>query len=120
VGLIDAFGQLPFYYGLASAVLIGGSFVPHGGQNPLEAASLGKPIVFGPYMQNFADIAKQLVTQHAARQLRSEAELTRALQQLLANPAKAQEMGRFAKELTERSQGATDRTLNALAPFLKH
>ncbi len=118
VGLIDVFGQLPQYYGLASVVYIGGSLIPHGGQNPLEAASLGKPMVFGPSMHNFASITHQLFAHHAARQVNSADELTQTLQELLAHPREAQAMGARAQALTEQFQGATQRTLNALKPFL--
>jgi 3-deoxy-D-manno-octulosonic-acid transferase len=111
-------GQLPLYYGLASVVLIGGSFIPHGGQNPLEAASLGKPVVFGPHMHNFAEITTQLVTTQAARQLVSAAELAPALGELLADADRARAMGQTAKAITERATGATRRTLDALVPLL--
>ena len=67
VGIVDTFGQLPTYYGLAAAVFVGGSLIPHGGQNPLEPASLGKPVIFGPSMHNFAEIAQQLLERRAAR-----------------------------------------------------
>ena len=46
IGIVDTFGQLPLYYGMATAVFIGGSLIPHGGQNPLEASSVGKPVIF--------------------------------------------------------------------------
>jgi 3-deoxy-D-manno-octulosonic-acid transferase len=114
VGIVDVFGELPRYYGLASAVFIGGSLIPHGGQNPVEAASLGKPVVFGPSMHNFPDIASQLTSQQAARQLSGAAELTPALTDLLTHPAQAHAMGQRALELAERSRGALQRTLEAL------
>ncbi len=117
-GLIDTFGHLPVYYGLASVVFIGGSLIPHGGQNPLEAASLGKPIAFGPSMHNFSAITHQLLAHHAARQLTPGEDPTALLHELLANPAEAQAMGARARELTERFQGATQRTLHALHPLL--
>ena len=118
VGLVDTFGQLPLYYGMASAVFIGGSLVPHGGQNPLEAASLGKPVIFGPYMHNFAEIAEQLVSHQAARQLARDAELPQAVTALLSNPSEAQAMGRRAQDVVERCRGTTQRLLDALTPFL--
>lgn len=118
VGLVDTWGELPLYYGLASVVVIGGSFIPHGGQNPLEAACLGKPVVFGPSMHNFADIAQQLLAHHAARQLSDASELAGALHALLADRTQSQDMGRLAYELTERCRGATQRTLDALRPLL--
>lgn len=119
VGLVDTFGQLPRYYGVATVAFIGGSLIPHGGQNPLEAASLGTPIVFGPSMHNFADIASQLTNSQAARQLSSAAELTPTLRGLLQDSASAHAMGRRAQELTERSRGSLQRTLDALQSVLK-
>ena len=118
VALVDAFGQLPLYYGLSTVAFIGGSLIPHGGQNPLEAASLGKPIVFGPSMHNFEAIAHQLLAHHAARQVANSEELTPLLEELLASPSEAQAMGHRAQELTERFQGATQRTLDLLKPLL--
>ena len=118
VGLVDTFGQLPLYYGLASVVFIGGSLIPHGGQNPLEAASLGRPIIFGPSMHNFEAIAHQLLAHRAARQVTGREEIASLLQELLAHPAEAQDMGRRAQELTEQFHGATQRTLAALKPLL--
>lgn len=118
VGIVDAFGQLPRYYGLATVAFVGGSLIPHGGQNPLEPASLGKPIVFGPSMHNFAEIARQLLTHCAAVQVRSGAELIPTLEGLLAQPEAAASMGSRALQLIEQSQGACQRTLDALAPLL--
>jgi len=118
VGVVDSFGQLARYYGLATVVFIGGSLVPHGGQNPLEAASLGKPVLFGPSMHNFADIANQLLTHQAARQIGNGTELATVLTDCLRNRAAAQAMGDRAQVLTHRSQGVTRRTLEALQPFL--
>lgn len=118
VAVIDALGQLPRYYGIASVVFIGGSLIPHGGQNPLEAASVGKPIIFGPSMHNFDAITHQLLAHHAARQLLSERELAPLLLELLADQARTAAMGRQAQTLTEQFQGATQRTLEALQPLL--
>ena len=118
VGLVDTLGQLPQYYGLATVVFVGGSLIPHGGQNPLEPASLGKPIVFGPSMHNFSSIAEQLLAHQAARQLSGSADLTPALQELLSDSQAAQAMGRRAQALVERLGGTTQRILQALAPLL--
>jgi 3-deoxy-D-manno-octulosonic-acid transferase len=119
VGLVDTFGQLPTYYGLAAAVFIGGSLIPHGGQNPLEPASLGKPVLFGPSMHNFADIAQQLLACRAARQLLNASELPAALHELLSDRPAADAMGRRAQDVVEQSRGTTQRTLEALAPLLR-
>ena len=118
VALVETFGQLPQYYALATAVFIGGSLIPHGGQNPLEATSLGMPVVFGPSMHNFDAIAHQLLAHHAARQVERGEELSAVLQEWLTDPAQADAVGRRAQDITERFQGATGRTLDALRPFL--
>ncbi len=118
VGIVDTFGQLPLYYGVASVVFVGGSLIPHGGQNPLEAASLGKPVIFGPHMHNFAEIAEQLVSHQAARQLARDIELPQAFAALLADPREAQAMGRRAQDVVEQCRGTTQRLLDVLTPFL--
>ena len=118
VALVDTFGELPQYYSLATIVFIGGSLIPHGGQNPLEATSLGKPILFGPSMHNFADIAQRLLEHHAARQVPDGAGLIRACWELLADRRAARDMGARARVLTKQSQGATQRTLDTLQHLL--
>lgn len=118
VAMIDRFGELPGYYGIATVVFIGGSLIPHGGQNPLEPASLGKPIVFGPHMHNFPTIAHQLLAHHAARQISNRVELTPLLHELLEHADEARQMGQRAQQLMEQFQGATERTLSALTPLL--
>jgi 3-deoxy-D-manno-octulosonic-acid transferase len=112
--IVDSFGQLPFYYAMATAIVIGGSFIPHGGQNPLEATSLGKPVVFGPSMHNFEAIAHQLLAHHTARQASGASELPGLLAELLEHPDEARKMGARAQTLTEEFQGATGRTMELL------
>jgi 3-deoxy-D-manno-octulosonic-acid transferase len=116
--IVDTVGQLPRFYALASLVIVGGSFIPHGGQNPIEPASLGKAILFGPHMHNFTDIAQQLLAGHGARQLAGANELTAALLELLADPARTAAMGQRALAVTERSRGVARRTVEQLAPLL--
>ena len=118
VGLIDTFGQLSLYYGLASLVFIGGSLIPHGGQNPLEATSLGKPVIFGRFMDNFAVIAHQLLAHHAAYQVAGGDELIRVMEHFIAQPKEAAVMGQQAKEVTERFRGATQRATDVITPYL--
>lgn len=118
MAIVDTLGQLPAYYGLAAAVFVGGSLIPHGGQNPIEPCSLGKPVVFGPSMENFTEIVQQLLAHQACYQLRGPAELTRTLQGLLANPEEARVMGARAQALVERLSGTTQKTLQALEGLL--
>ncbi len=120
VALVDTMGELPTYYGLATLTFIGGSLIAHGGQNPLEAAGLGKPILFGPFMHNFSEIAQQLLHHQAARQLSDSDELVSAIQELLSHPATMAMMGRNAQELVERSRGASRRTFEAVAAWVEN
>ncbi len=117
--LVDVMGQLPNYYALASVVFVGGSLIPHGGQNPIEPAGLGKPILFGPHMHNFSDIVQQLLAGRGARQLTGPDELMAALLEMLTNRAGTEAMGRRALQVTREARGVAQRTLAALAPFLK-
>lgn len=117
--IIDTLGQLPGFYGLASAVFVGGSLIPHGGQNPLEPASLGKPVIVGPSMENFSAIMERLRAHQAVRQLSGPDELACALREVFADELEAKKMGRRAQELIEESAGCAQRTVDALIPFLK-
>ena len=114
VAVVDVFGQLPLFYAVSTVAIIGGSFIPHGGQNPLEAASQGKPVVYGPSMHNFEAISHQLLAHHAARQAGNDGELTLVLKKILEHPDEAAQMGARARQLTEQFQGATQRILDAL------
>ena len=78
VVVLDTLGELAQLYQVATAVFVGGSLVDHGGHNILEPAIFGKPIVFGPYMQNFKEIADTFLANGAAVQVQSERELEEA------------------------------------------
>ena len=109
--LLDAYAQ-------ADIAIIGGSFVPKGGQNPIEPAALSVPVVFGPSMENFNGIAEVLVQQGGARQV-TLSELGRCLEELLESSDKRREMGRRARQAVESRQGATDRTLALLKELVR-
>lgn len=109
--LVDTIGELGALYRVADVVFIGGSLEPVGGHNILEPAAVGKAPVFGPYMHNFREIARQFLEANAARQVATAAALGDAWLELLADAGRLQEMGRAARELVERNRGATDRVL---------
>ena len=111
--LWDTMGDLIDAYKQADVAIVGGSFVPKGGQNPIEPAALSVPVVFGPSMENFHGIAEVLVQQGGARQV-TLPELEGCLSELLENKDKRQEMGRLARRAVESRQGATDKTLTLL------
>lgn len=108
--LVNSTGELKRFYEQADLVFVGKSLTAEGGQNPIEPGALGKPILFGPNMQNFPKIAPQFVEAGAARQVRSEDELQEALRNLLTNPDARADMGRRAKEVVSENLGAIEKT----------
>jgi 3-deoxy-D-manno-octulosonic-acid transferase len=115
--LVDTTGELRDWYALATVVFIGKSLPgvrEIGGQNPAEPAVLGKPIVFGPYMENFAALVGQLLQREAAIQIASASELKDALRDLLGNPERRKEMGGRARAALESHAGATDRVCDVV------
>ncbi|HNV02803.1 MAG TPA: 3-deoxy-D-manno-octulosonic acid transferase [Vicinamibacterales bacterium] len=118
VVILDTIGELAEVYQIATAVFVGGSLVNIGGHNILEPAAFGKPVVFGPHMQNFAEIASAFLEDRAAEQVRSGRELEDALIRLLADPAERERMGAAARAIVEANRGATARTLDAIAGIL--
>ncbi len=95
--LADTLGELGSFYRVAMAAFIGGSLVPHGGQNPLEAARLGCPTLFGPHTWNFAEITAALERQGAAHRVDNHRELAIRLDQLLVDPNERELMATQAR-----------------------
>ena len=116
--LVNTTGELKFFYEQADVVFVGKSLKAIGGQNPIEPGALGKAIVFGPNMQNFTDITRNFLQKDAAVQVKDEAELERALAELLANPARRAELGRHALEVVAENLGAVERTVEMILPQL--
>jgi 3-deoxy-D-manno-octulosonic-acid transferase len=118
VVILDTLGELAQIYQLATAVFVGGSLVDHGGHNILEPAAFGKPIVFGPHMQNFAEIADTFVTKLAGVQLQSERDLEETLLSLVTDPVRRARLGAAARALVEANRGAKDKTLAVFADLI--
>ena len=116
--VLDTIGELAQLYQVATAVFVGGSLVDQGGHNILEPAVFGKPIVFGPYMQNFAEIARAFIDNDAAIQVRTGRELEHALMGLLADPVRRARLGAAARALVEANRGARGKTMAAIARVL--
>lgn len=119
VVVLDTVGELARVYGLATAAFVGGSLVPHGGHNMLEACAHARPVLFGPHTANFRDITEELIAGHAALCVANAEELERALRGLLSDPGAAAELGRRARSVVDRHRGATERTMAALEPLLR-
>jgi 3-deoxy-D-manno-octulosonic-acid transferase len=113
--LLDSIGELASLYPLADGAFVGGSLVEAGGHNILEPAAFGKVPVFGPSMENFAEIAARFVQAGAAIQVESPEDAGVEWIHLLKDPAKMKRMGDSAKQLVETSRGALDRVMAEVA-----
>jgi 3-deoxy-D-manno-octulosonic-acid transferase len=118
VVILDTIGELAQVFQVATVAFVGGSLVDAGGHNILEPAVFGKPIVFGPYMDNFAEIARAFLDNGAAVQVRSGRELESTLLELLGDPVRRASLGAAARALVEANRGARGKSLAALAELL--
>jgi 3-deoxy-D-manno-octulosonic-acid transferase len=112
--ILDTIGELAQLYQIATAVFVGGSLVPSGGHNILEPAVHGRPIIFGPHMDNFAEIAHGFLAQGAAIQVRTPRELEDVVVSLIGDPVRRAKLGAAARALVDANRGAKDKTLNVL------
>ncbi len=116
--IADTMGELGLFYRLAGVVFMGGSLVPHGGQNPIEAIKLGASIVHGPNVFNFTDVYDALDSAGGARKAGGEEALVKQLGQLLADPEAREAMLAASGRVVAELGGALERTLAALEPYL--
>ena len=112
--VVDTIGELEEVYALASLVYVGGSLIPHGGQNMLEPAAQGKPVVYGPNVQNFLQEARLLEGCGAARRLQEVEELGPTIAELLSDPGERASMAEAGVAAVVGQRGATELTLAAL------
>ncbi len=118
VMVVDTLGEMLKFYALADLVFVGGSLVPVGGHNVLEASLMKKPVLFGPYMQNFKEIARLLRAAHGGLQVKDSADLYRQMKLLLENPDEADRIGDNGAHLLHENQGATERTLTVISRYI--
>jgi 3-deoxy-D-manno-octulosonic-acid transferase len=117
VVVLDTIGELAAAYRLATLVFVGGSFVTRGGQNVLEPAGQGKPVLFGPHMENFKDSVQVLVGRGGIQVQTPEA-LQRVAQELLARPDKIAELGDLARGAVSAIRGASARNVDHMVRVL--
>jgi 3-deoxy-D-manno-octulosonic-acid transferase len=115
VWLGDSMGELFAYYLGCDAAYIGGSLLPLGGQNPIEAMACGRPVLFGPHTWNFDAVARQAVDSGAALRVDSSGALGSVLQSLFSDPQRMQAMGEAGKGLILRHRHATARIMDLIA-----
>jgi 3-deoxy-D-manno-octulosonic-acid transferase len=119
VVLLDSLGELAGTYAAATVAFVGGSLVPAGGHNPIEPALAGKPVVFGPHMQNFRSVARALIEERAGFQVRSSQELAILLAALMGDREAVARAGQAARSLVERERGATRRSADKIIELLR-
>ena len=107
----DTMGEMLLFHAAADVAYIGGSLVPLGGQNLLEAAAVGTPVVFGPHMFNFSDISRMALERGAGRQVQNAAELASAVAGYLDNPAVRNAAGAAGQRMVAENRGALAKTL---------
>lgn len=116
--LLDSLGELAALYELARGAFVGGTLVKSGGHNPIEPARFGVPVVAGPHMQNFQEIADGFDRASAWARVANGAELGRVWQRWLLDPGAAADTGQRGRALVEANRGALERTMAMLAPLL--
>ena len=117
--IVNTTGELKYFYEPATVVFIGKSLTAKGGQNPIEPAASGKPTIFGPNMQNFADVVRCFLAKDAALQVRDATQLELALVELLGDAPRRGQLSRNALEVVLENQGAVYRTVDMIAKHLE-
>lgn len=115
----DSLGEMTMYYSAADVALIGGSLLPFGGQNLIEACALGKPVLFGPYMFNFTQPSEAALAHGAAIQITNEENLAQNIANLLSDQKRRLTMSLAAVEFSNTYRGAVTHSMRSLEPFLK-
>ena len=116
--IVDTIGELESVYALADLVFVGGSLVPHGGQNMLEPAAQGKAVIYGPHVGNFQQEAALLEEAGASRRVDGAEGLERALRELTSDDSLRTAMGQAGLSAVDRQKGATALTISALARLI--
>jgi len=116
--ILDTIGELAQLYQLATVVFVGGSLVPAGGHNILEPAVHGKPIVFGPHMENFGEIAREFLAHDAGVRVANERDLDSTIVALMGDSVRRARLGAAARALVLANRGAKGRTLAVIADVL--
>jgi 3-deoxy-D-manno-octulosonic-acid transferase len=115
----DSMGEMFAYYAAADLAFIGGSLLPYGGQNLIEACVVETPVLVGPHTYNFTEATRLAITAGAATLVRDAAELALKLQYLLNNPDALHKMRQQCAGFINDNRGATDKSLSIITPFIK-
>lgn len=115
---LDTLGDLPAFYSLADIAFVGGSLVDAGGHNLMEPARWRKPILFGPYMANFSELADEMKRKGGGIEVRGREDLVREISGLLVDRRKAQRIGELAYAVVEGDHGVVDRSMDLVTRYL--
>jgi 3-deoxy-D-manno-octulosonic-acid transferase len=119
VFLLDTTGELKNFYACADVIFVGKSLTQRGGQNPIEPALYGKPVVVGNHMENFRAVAEDMRAAEALVEVTDLQSLRRSLDDLLASPSRRRSLGEAAARVVRDKTGATARTLEILDAMLE-
>lgn len=119
VYLLDRMGELKTFYAAADLAFVGGSMVPTGGHNILEPAVLGIPVLFGPFMDNFKEIARNVLADEAAIQCHDRNAVAETVVDLYQNPQRRRELSDKGLQFVERNKGALDKVAALIGRFMK-
>jgi 3-deoxy-D-manno-octulosonic-acid transferase len=116
--ILNTLGELGRVYGIAAISFVGGSLVPQGGHNPLEPASFGCPVLFGPHTQDFHLMSELLIEAGGGKRVRDGEELLTVMKELLSDWEKVEQMGKRAKAFVEMNKGSLARIMDHLRAYL--
>ncbi len=117
--LVNSTGELKYFYEQATVVFVGKSLTAEGGQNPIEPCALGRAVVFGPNMSEFAEVVRNFKEADGAVQVRNAEELERAFEQLLGDENRRRTLGQNAVAVVRKNLGAIDRTVEMIVKHLE-
>ena len=115
---LDTLGDLPSVYGLADVAFVGGSLVDVGGHNLMEPARWRKPILFGPHMATYAEIAEEMKKNGGGIEVRGREDLIREISDLLTDPKKGRKMGELAAQVVGRGSGVVERSMALISRYI--
>ncbi len=116
--ILDTIGELVHFYALSDIGFVGGSLVKKGGHNPIEPATMGIPIIFGPNMQDFSEIADALINVGGATAISGHQQLSELLSNLLTSPELRSRQGQAAQKCVESQRGVIDKHLDLISRLL--
>jgi 3-deoxy-D-manno-octulosonic-acid transferase len=117
--LVDSTGELKAFYAMASIIFVGKSLTQRGGQNMIEAARFGRPVIVGPHTENFRSVVAEFKAADAIIEVATEAGLEQAIRNMLTDGTRRNQFGGRARKVVERNRGAVERTVSRVLPVLK-